>query len=237
MSDIAKLYDEVMAGVEKTASDTSAQGGQAFDRNFFEKVASGDDDAVETMNAFIEEARAEGYDDGAIESAVAAAMSDSGMSDEEIYGDDAQGDDDYESEKVAMYHGGCQQAIEDVLEKAASYGIGPENFAEYDMGVAYGEGYGVTRQEMEEALFKIASATGATAEKAPGALKKFFNRYVELAAGGKGAKGAKERILGAGDWKEKAMVHGTRAATGLGAGGIGYGGYRLATRGQKKGRR
>lgn len=168
---IADLYNEVMsqAATEKTAS---AQGA-VFDRNFFEKVASGDGQAVEALNAFIDEARGEGYDDEQIESAIEEAMGEAGV--EEDFG----ASDDFEMAKSAAYNEGAQEAYVDILEKAAGFGVSEEELLEYHLGVAKGQGYAETRGALDEVVEKIAAAKIA-AKKPPAGL---FSKLKSSAGG------------------------------------------------------
>jgi hypothetical protein len=165
---IADLYEEVMneAAAEKTASAAT------FDRGFFEKVASGEEDAVEALNSFIEEARAEGHGDDEIEAAIAEAMSDAGVDDDEEDGeDDGEDDGDFEMAKSAAYSEGAEEAYAHVMEKAAAFGVTEDDILEYHLGLAKGQGYAETRQALEEVVEKIAAAKGAGAGDFAGKIK------------------------------------------------------------------
>jgi len=158
MSDIAKLYEQVMA-------DTQTNGGPQFDGEFFAKVASGDDEATQTLNEVIEEARANGASDDQIEAALTEAVEASGYEE----GND-QGDD-FENAKMSAYVEGSQQAIEDMLasDLAKTAGITADDLLEYELGTHYGAGYAETRRELEDAMDKIAAAKP---KAPPGFLKK-----------------------------------------------------------------
>jgi hypothetical protein len=162
MSDISKLYEEVMSGteVEKTASDMNADGGPVFDRNFFEKVASGDEDAVGTLSEFIAEAQAEGHSDEEIEEAIAEAMADVGVEDAGV--EDA-GDSEFELRKAAAYAEGAEKAFADSLTSrlAKTAGVTADDLLEYELGQAYGVGYAEARQAIDAAIEKIAEAKQA----------------------------------------------------------------------------
>lgn len=160
MSDIANLYNEVMnqAEAEKTASDMSE--GPAFDKTFFEKVANGEEEAVEALNSFIDEARSEGYSDDQIEEAIGESMSDAGIIESEASDDGEDGESEFELHKAAAYAEGATKAVEDVLDTdmAKTAGVTAEDFMEYEVGMAYGQGYAETRRAAEEIVIKIASA-------------------------------------------------------------------------------
>ena len=158
MSDIAKLYEQVMADTQQTP-------GSEFDGEFFAKVASGDEEATQTLNQVIEEARAAGASDEQIETALTEAVEASGYSDGEDNGDD------FEQAKMSAYVEGSQQAIEDMLtsDLAKTAGITADDLLEYELGTHYGAGYAETRRELEEAMDKIAATK---AKAAPGFLKK-----------------------------------------------------------------
>lgn len=204
-SEISELYDEIMAGeqnpeasaeTEKTAGDASADDGPLFDATFFEKVAAGEDESVDTLNQFIEEARGEGYDDDQIEEAIGEAMQAAG------YGEAGEAPaaveepetDEYEQAKMSAYIEGSEKALEDMLnsDMAKAAGITAEDVVEYELGNCFGAGYFETRQELDEDLAKIAEAkkeTGAQALVAKIAEKKKGKGMSPAAAGALGAAG------------------------------------------------
>lgn len=244
MSEIAKLYDEIMSGeeIEKVASDTTADSGPEFDRTFFEKVAAGDEESVGAVNAFIDEARAEGHSDEEIEEAIGEAMQAAGY--DEDYGD--LEDDEFEVAKVSAYLEGSEQAVVDVLESdmAKEAGVTAEDLIEFELGGHFGAGYAETRAEAEEALAKIAAAKGKVGKKVR-ALGK--NLMEKLRAGpvaaheGLTRKFLPKNVMKLSPQKQQlAMQRARRMATGvMGAGvgaagaGLGYGAYRMA-RGRNK---
>jgi len=236
MSEIAKLYEDVMAGVEKTAADTSADNGSNFNANFFQKVAAGDEGAVEEVTEFIEEARAQGASDDQIEAAIDEAAAEAGYADGEVYGDP----DDYEHQKMSAYDNGWGQAMNDVLASnmAKEAGITADDLIEYDMGGAYGEGYTDAREALDEAIEKIAdgkkSAFREGLGKAWGAVKAAPGQY-SRAMRGSGAGGWRGAAGMGKGWKRGAQVWGARGGTGLVAGGAGYAGKRAYDK--RKGRR
>ena len=247
MSDIAKLYEEVMADseVEKTASDVSKQN-STFDHDFFEKVASGDEAATDELSEFIETARAEGYDDDAIEAAIGEAMEEDGfeVSNEEI----EEQPSDFELQKAASYEQGSHKAIEDVLEKAAELGVSEQDIADFYLGSSYGEGYAETRQELEMAVEKIASRVGDTVRAGAEGARALMGRAAEGAkAGGKryktlmqggaaGKRSMRDTFEGLKDKELRGEIlksMGTRGLTAAGATGATVGTVK-AVRGDKK---
>jgi hypothetical protein len=220
MSDIAKLYEEVMADseIEKTASDVSGQA-VAFDHDFFEKVASGDPEASEELNEFVEAARSEGYDDDDIEQAIAMTMEENGFDPEAM----GTGESDFEMQKAASYQEGSLKAIEDVLEKAAEWGVDEDEILDFYLGASYGEGYAETRQNLEDAVEKIAMAkeAGPRSQKAMELAKMLAGDVAGGAryAGGKAWGGAK--YVGgkakAGAKRGGSLVTGSKKTKGVGA--------------------
>ena len=145
MSEIAKLYEQVMA------EQPATQGNEpAFDGEFFAKVASGDDESLQALNEVIDEARANGASDDQIEAALAEAVEASGYEDAGTEG----GEDEFEVEKQSAYAEGSAQAIEDMLgsDLAKTAGITAQDLMEYELGTHYGAGYAQTRQELEDAM-------------------------------------------------------------------------------------
>jgi hypothetical protein len=240
MSDIAKLYEEVMSSdVEKTAADMGYAQGATFDADFFEKVASGDEDAVGELNSFVEEARAAGHSDDAIEAAIGEAAASAGVVD--VNGN-PEGQDEYELAKHAAYYEGAEKAVEDVLfsDFAKEAGVTAEDVANFELGGLYGQGYSEARADIEDIVTKIAQAKAYEAEKTAGIgekLKDAGRRYMTLLKGGeKGTVGAMAGKRAANSRqgfkdmrKEHLMSQGTRAGTAAGVGAAGYGGYRAAT--------
>ncbi len=208
MSDIANLYNEVMnqAEAEKTASDMSE--GPAFDKTFFEKVANGEEDAVEALNSFIDDARSEGYSDEQIEEAIGESMSEAGIIESEDEGEGADdGEDEFELHKAAAYAEGATKAVEDVLETemAKTAGVTAEDFMEYEVGMAYGQGYAETRRAAEEIVTKIAAAKipGQKLKMGVGAkLKQYFQ-------GGSAMDRAAKRLAGSGIQGNASLSDGT----------------------------
>jgi hypothetical protein len=207
MSDIANLYNEVMnqAEAEKTASDMSE--GPAFDKTFFEKVANGEEDAVEALNAFIDDARSEGYSDDQIEEAIGESMSDAGIIESEGSDDGQEGESEFELQKAAAYAEGATKAVEDVLETemAKTAGVTAEDFMEYEVGMAYGQGYAETRRAAEEIVTKIAAAKipGQKLKMGIGAkLKQYF-------AGGDAAERAAKRLADSAHGRGTSLSDGT----------------------------
>ena len=153
---IADLYNEVMsqAETEKTASDAS---GVVFDRSFFEKVASGDEDSVGALNAFIDEARGEGYNDEQIESAIDEAMSEAGVGDDDGTDSDID-EDEFEMAKSAAYADGVEEAFAHVMQSdiVKTAGLTEQDLMEYQLGLAKGQGYAETRAALESVVEKIA---------------------------------------------------------------------------------
>ncbi len=230
MSEIAKLYNDVMAGVEaeKLAADQTADHvaydietedeGVEINAEFFSKVASGDEEAVEVMNNFIEEARAEGASDEEIEAAIAEAMQEAGIedieaSDEEWSSDDV--DDEFEVQKAAAYLEGAETAVVDALESelAKEAGVTADDLVEYELGSYYGAGYAETRAELDAVVEKIAAhkkESGARMEAAKAGAKKVMEGVKSMA--GKGAEKAKS-----GGKRYKELLTGSNlGATGLG---------------------
>jgi hypothetical protein len=156
---IADLYNEVMsqAATEKTASEA---GGVVFDRSFFEKVASGDEDSVGALNAFIDEARSEGYNDEQIESAIDEAMNEAGVDDGSDGSDvsDDFSEDEFEMAKSAAYAEGVEEAFAHVMESdlVKTAGLTEQDLMEYQLGLAKGQGYAETRAALESVVEKIA---------------------------------------------------------------------------------
>jgi len=173
MESIAKLYEDVMAGVEKTAADTSADGGPEFDANFFEKVAEGDEESTTALNDFIDESRAAGHSDEEIEEAVDEAMQATGAEGGSAIGEP---DDEYEEAKLSAYNGGAEQALADVLESdmAKEAGVSADDLVDYELGMNFGAGYADARGALDEAIQKIA----AKGKKG----KKLYERLVEKMA-------------------------------------------------------
>jgi hypothetical protein len=254
MSEIAKLYNDVMAGVEaeKLAADNTAETVAQdldIDRDFFTKIASGDEDAVGVMNNFIEEARAEGASDEEIEAAIQEAMDEAGVEETDLEAT-SETEDEYEAEKAAAYFEGAEQAFADVLEGdlAKIAGVTPDDLVEYELGGFYGAGYAETRAQLEEVVEKIAmhkeakkgkgasklmkklKGAGEAMKAAPGTAhhkltKKFLPKNVMRLGGAKQQK-AMER---AGRMATGTMVGGGLAA----AGGLGAAGY-AANKARKK---
>jgi hypothetical protein len=241
---IADLYNEVMShqAAEKTAADVSAAEGSSvsFDRDFFEKVASGDEEAVDALNAFIEEARAEGHSDEDIESAIGEAMADAGISDDE------ESADDFEAEKVAAYNEGAARALADVLDGdlAKTAGVTEQDLADYYLGVSHGLGYAETRSELESVVEKIASAKASgiseMASKAKNAITSAFReaaspRETYRAARAAADSAKMEGMQRAGHMAKAlapaAAVYGTGAAA---LGGAGYGAKKLMDKRKKQ---
>lgn len=210
MNDIAKLYEEVMAGAgtEKVAADMSeTEQGVEFDAEFFTKVASGDEDATMELAAFIDDARANGYDDDAIEAALAEAMAEAGV-EKQAADEGEEIEDGFEHEKVAAYHEGFAKAIEDGLEKAASLGVTEDDIVEYELGLAYGGGYAEGRQYLNDAVEKIA---GAKMEAAKGMANKALGA---IKARGAAAGDAVKTYFAGGDAKRMAAKHLAAGPTG-----------------------
>jgi hypothetical protein len=246
MDSISNLYDEVMAGaIEKTAAETEGQD-VAFDADFFEKVAAGEDEALGELSAFVEAAQAEGASDEQIEEALGEAMQAAGY-DEGAEGEDAEddeGEDEFENAKLSAYVQGSEQAIVDALESemAKEAGVTFDDLVEYELGGHFGTGYAETRQEADEAIEKIAAKKGKAAKGAKALLDKIRgagSRYGELMAGGKGKPGMRsafDRVAkgspAAKTRTEARKVIGARLGTGAAVGAAGAGGYRMA-RGKK----
>lgn len=235
-SEIGQLYDAVMAGeMDKVAGDAGADEGAQFDSSFWEKVASGNEEANEEVGAFIDDAREAGYDDDQI----AAAL-------DETMGEEA-GDPpaDFDEVKHASWNEGFDFAITEALDLAKEGGleVDVEDLSEYDRGGAYGQGYAEGRQYVDEAIEKIAEVkeggmrtqlVKALGRQAGGDVAR-AGRYVghqvarggkavgrgasgvgHALAGGRGAKGWRERALGAKGQMGK--VWGARGAVAGGAG-------------------
>lgn len=231
MSDIAKLYDDVMNNAqEKTAADAAANDvaedtGPEFNAEFFDKVASGDEESAGILNSFIEQAREEGHSDEEIESAIADAMKAAGVeaSDEQADGvDNDQGEsvedeeiDEFEQAKAAAYMEGVNQALADVLESdlAKEAGVTAEDLIDYELGGVYAQGYAESRMAYDEVVEKIAThkkEAGAKMDAAKAGAKKLMQGAKEVA--GKGAAKAK-----AGGARYKQLMTGSNlGATGLG---------------------
>jgi hypothetical protein len=262
MSDIAKLYSDVMAGVEaeKTAaaSDMNDENGIDFDRDFFEKVASGDEDATAVINEFIEEARSEGASDEDIESAIAEAMETAGI-DENGDAVEPEVEDEYEQSKAAAYLEGSDQAVTDVLDSdfAKEAGVTADDLLDYELGGIYGAGYAETREIVDEVVTKIAehkkeAKKGKGVKKGAQALaKKLMGKAKAAGTAVKGAPGAAHGALSkkylpknvmrlGGAKQQKAVERAGRMATGTmaaggaaGLGAAGYGASRMAKKDKK----
>ena len=214
MSEIAKLYNDVMAGVEaeKLAADHNAEdvahdineeGGVEIDAEFFHKVANGDEEAVEVMNNFIEEARAEGASDEEIEEAINEAMGDAeGGEDQEVY----EEVDELEVQKAAAYYEGAETAVFDALdsELAKVAGVTIDDLVEYELGSHYGTGYAETRSELDAVIEKIATVKYEQASPASLLMKmakeqqdKKMSGAAKAGIGAAGAAGAGALALGA----------------------------------------
>ena len=240
---IADLYNEVMssqAATEKTASATQPEGA-VFDRGFFEKVASGDEESVGALNAFIDEARGEGYNDEQIETAIGEAMNEAGVDGAEVAGAEQASDDGFEMAKSAAYAEGCEEAFAHVMDSeiVKTAGLTEQDLMEYELGLAKGQGYAETRAALESVVEKIAAgkveALKAGLGKAKNTLVAGAKRYGQLMAGGaKGTEGTMEGVR-AGNKKllhnlfGKGGMHGeaakslaARAGTAAAAGGVGY---------------
>ena len=194
MSDIAALYEEVMAGAaetEKVASDVNDDTGPEFGPEFFEKVAAGDEASVTVLNDFIENAKAEGHSEEEIESAIVQVMDDAGIE----LGDDEGEEGDYvddeasefEQQKAAAFLEGAEKAIEDAMDSdfAKEAGVSMDDLAEFELGGQYGEGYAQTRSMVDNAILKIAEAKelekeagkiGDLASKLTGKLKSGYGK-------------------------------------------------------------
>lgn len=244
MSEIAKLYNDVMAGVEaeKLAEYENAShvaGDMDIDADFFAKVASGDEEAVDVMNNFIEEARAEGASDDEIEAAIAEAMEEAGVEEGEQLEDD-----EYEVAKAAAYYEGSEQAVADVLsgDLAKIAGVTAEDLVEFELGGFYGAGYAETRAQVEEVVEKIAMHKEAAKGKkkaaetlfsklkgAPGNVHSgLANRYANVLS--KHVKGYTASAKGADKLNRMAnrLATGTMAVGGAGAlGGAGYAAHKM----------
>lgn len=197
MSEISKLYDEVMAGaVKKVAADVTQDQGPAFDASFFSKVAAGEEAEVAELNAFIEQARAEGYDDTAIEAAMTQAMDEVGYQEPETQPEPET--DAFEQEKMSAYVEGANQAIIDVLDSdlAKTAGITIDDLKEYELGGHYGQGYGETRPLIEAAAVKIAEAKTAADAKAGVARRMLEFVKAKGAQGGQLLAGGKKMEIG-----------------------------------------
>jgi len=238
MSDIAKLYEEVMSsGTDKTAADVNADGGPAFDKSFFQKVASGEEEAVQALNEFIEEAKAEGHSEAEIEEAIGQAMVEAGVETQGAEGGDA-GDDEYELQKAAAYAEGAQKAVEDVLgsELAKEAGVTAEDLVEFELGGHFGTGYAETRKVAEEVVAKIAAAKKAEAEKTAGMGSKAKELGRKLLAKLKAGAGKAKSGASAAAAKGKEVVKNHPGKAGLAAGlgvGAGLGAAALAAKKKK----
>jgi hypothetical protein len=251
---IADLYNEVMsqAATEKTASDAS---GVVFDRSFFEKVASGDEDSVGALNAFIDEARGEGYNDEQIESAIDEAMSEAGVGDDDDTGTGVD-EDEFEMAKSAAYAEGVEEAFAHVMESdiVKTAGLTEQDLMEYQLGLAKGQGYAETRAALESVVEKIAEgkmeALKSMAGKAKNSVMSAGKRYGALMAGGAkgfepgatvasraGNKNLVRSLMGKGlegDRAEAMKSLGARAGTAAVAGGAAYGAKKMYDRKQKR---
>jgi hypothetical protein len=240
MSEIGELYDTIMAGeMNKVAGDVGQDGGVEFDGNFWEKVASGDEEANTELGAFIDDARENGYDDEQI----AAALDDA------MYEGAAIGDEpinELEEAKHAAWNDGFEQAIAESLELAKQAGIEVDvsELADYDRGTSYGDGFAQGRLYADEAIEKIAEVkeagmrtqlvkalgrqvggdvarsgrfVGRQAARAGKAVGRGAKGYGHAMAGGRGARGWRERVLGARGQMGK--VWGARVGTAAGLGG------------------
>jgi hypothetical protein len=235
---IADLYNEVMsqAATEKTASDAS---GVVFDRSFFEKVASGDEDSVGALNAFIDEARGEGYNDEQIESAIDEAMSEAGVGDDDDTGTDSDIDEDeFEMAKSAAYAEGVEEAFAHVMESdiVKTAGLTEQDLMEYQLGLAKGQGYAETRAALESVVEKIAAGKMEALKSMAGKAKDSVmsaGKYVGEGFGNARALAGKEgrdiyKGLKAGGSRDKETAKRIRntalTSTGLMAGGLAAGG-------------
>jgi hypothetical protein len=249
---IADLYNEVMSSQAATAEKTaSAQNDVAFDASFFEKVASGDEEAVGALNAFIDEARSEGHSDEEIEAAIGEAMNDAGID----LGEDA-GDDDFEMAKSAAYAEGVEEAFAHVMgsDFAKTAGVTEQDLMEYELGLAKGQGYAETRAALEAVVEKIAGAKidwiKSMAGKGKDAVVAGGKRYGQLMAGGAkgfepgattasraGNRNLVRSLMGKGlegDRAEALKSLGARAGTAAVAGGAAYGGKKMYDRKKKR---
>ncbi len=248
---IADLYNEVMsqAATEKTASDAS---GVVFDRSFFEKVASGDEDSVGALNAFIDEARGEGYNDEQIESAIDEAMSEAGVGDDDDTGTGVD-EDEFEMAKSAAYAEGVEEAFAHVMESdiVKTAGLTEQDLMEYQLGLAKGQGYAETRAALESVVEKIAEgkmeALKSMAGKAKDSVMSAGKRYGQMMAGGDMALGVGkagsrpgnraliENLRAGGKGRSEALKSlGARAGTAAVAGGAAYGAKKMYDRKQKR---
>lgn len=205
---IADLYNEVMsqAATEKTASAPENKDGAVFDRSFFEKVASGDEEAVGALNAFIDGARGEGYNDEQIETAIGEAMNEAGVDGAELAAGEPTADqpqDDFEMAKAAAYNEGVEEAFTHVMESeiVKTAGLTEQDLMQYELGLAKGQGYAETRAALEAVVEKIAAAKVAD-----------LNKLAEKGKGRAAAAGAAGVAAGAGG------VKGYQALKGLGQG-------------------
>lgn len=188
MSDIAALYEEVMAGAaetEKVASDVNDDAGPEFGPEFFEKVAAGDEASVTVLNDFIENAKAEGHSEEEIESAILQVMEDAGVEGGEeaadgTYGGEAEEADEFEQQKAAAFMEGAEKAMTDALESdfAKEAGVSLDDLLEFELGGQYGEGYAQTRAVLDNAILKIAEAKEL--EKEAGRLGKLKGKLMEM---------------------------------------------------------
>lgn len=197
MSAIAKLYDDVMAAEHNKTAAANDEGPE-FTREFFEKVASGDQDAAAEMNQFIETARADGHSDDVIEAAITEAMNDVGASDEPGPQDSVEEIDEFEQAKAAAYYEGVEEAVADVLgsDLAKEAGITEQHLIDYELGAHKAVGYAETRKELDERVQKIASHVQSQKDSD----MSFAQRLVKNAAKGKddkkGMSGAAKAGLG-----------------------------------------
>lgn len=232
---IAELYSQVMAGEEaekvaSAATDVADDGGPEFDRAFFEKVASGDEEAVAVINQFIEESRAEGHSDEEIEGAIAEALQAAGVEDEpeatETETETAAAaeieEDEDDVEKAAAYIAGAEKALEDVLESdlAKEAGVTLEEIEEYMLGGFYGSGYAEARRELDEVVEKIAAhkkeagKVGDAARAVGGKAKELAGKLMSKAKGA-GATAA-DKVKAGGNRAKELLTGSNLGATGLG---------------------
>lgn len=256
MSDIATLYDQVMndANLDKVASDNSDFD---FGPDFFQKLASGDEEATSTIESFIEEARAQGASDEDIEAAINEAAEAAGI-DPDADPSDMIDDDDYEQAKAAAWMQGSAQAVADALESdlAKEAGVTLDEVLDFELGGFFAEGYAETRAAADEivekiAMYKQAKKGGASlgkklmdmASKGGAKAKKGAKRYGELMMGGKAVRKGGPRsgnmasaFTGKGPSKHKTEAFkslAARAGTVGGVGALGAGGVYAATRNKK----
>lgn len=180
MTNVAQMYEDLRAqqGQEKVASEEQDAQAQAeaqelvMDADYFSKLASGDEDVTAHLQGVIKEASDQGFSDEEIDQSISELAAEAGVDLDQLFGEvegefEAEGaekvaeEDDFEMQKVASFNEGAAQAIEDILENNELIKEGSvtgEDIAEYYLGQAFGEGYFSQRQEMEEAIEKIAAA-------------------------------------------------------------------------------